>query len=534
VFLQNKPITHLRYVTSRTILKELVKVTEIRKTNSLVIVALFRVFLFIALSFQCAVAFGQDYYLNALPSPAVISPGGTASLVVSVNSMGGFTGTVNLSLSGLPAGITGSVSPSSLVAPGMAIVSLAASSGAMPGDFNFQVNGNSGGLSHRESAALSIATAPPIRYTYDAVGRLTSVTNQVGQGAIYSYDAVGNLLSISPHSVGQLSVTAFWPTSGLPGTTVAIVGSGFSTTPAQNTVHFNGTPGVVLSCTSTAIITRVPVNASSGPITVTSGGLSGTSINNFNVNSPTWTNTGINGASGSVTYANGVYTVQNQGASLGGTSDGLQFGYTPLVGDGTIVARMTGFGAASNSDAGIMLRTGPTPTAAMVYVGIENWLASMKWRTDTGQAVQVWPPSGTSAPSVATPYWLRLVRTGSTITASISANGVDWTQIGSPQTLNIVPGSTMYAGVMVAGVWGYSPVTATFDNVTVSPAADFYLTAFPTTWTLTAAGQTSSYALGIGALNGFNGTVNVSVTGLPAGANVNVNPPNLWDRERRI
>ena len=63
---------------------------------------------------------------------------------------------------------------------------------------------------------------------------------------------------------------------------------------------------------------------------------------------------------------------------FGGISDSIQFAYTPLVGDGTIVARWTGAQQQNGSTRyGVMIREGPTPTAAMAFldiVGAQNFV----------------------------------------------------------------------------------------------------------------------------------------------------------------
>jgi uncharacterized delta-60 repeat protein len=64
------------------------------------------------------------------------------------------------------------------------------------------------------------------------------------------------------------SISSFAPTSGPPGTAVAIVGSNFA---GANSVRFNGTvqPSYTVDPTGTLITTRVPSGATSGPILVT-------------------------------------------------------------------------------------------------------------------------------------------------------------------------------------------------------------------------------------------------------------------------
>ena len=71
---------------------------------------------------------------------------------------------------------------------------------------------------------------------YDDAGRLIAVIDPSGDVARYSYDALGNLLSISRSSASTVSVIHFTPGRGPIGTVVTIYGTGFSTTPSQNTV----------------------------------------------------------------------------------------------------------------------------------------------------------------------------------------------------------------------------------------------------------------------------------------------------------
>jgi hypothetical protein len=64
---------------------------------------------------------------------------------------------------------------------------------------------------------------------------------------------------------------------------VIITGTNFNTTPSDNTVVFNGTPAIETISTPTQIVTTVPVGAITGPITVTVGGFSAKTTNNFTV-----------------------------------------------------------------------------------------------------------------------------------------------------------------------------------------------------------------------------------------------------------
>ena len=54
---------------------------------------------------------GQDFTLSATPSSRSVNPGGSTSYTVSAGALNGFSGSVSLGVSGLPAGATASFNP---------------------------------------------------------------------------------------------------------------------------------------------------------------------------------------------------------------------------------------------------------------------------------------------------------------------------------------------------------------------------------------------------------------------------------------
>ncbi len=114
-----------------------------------------------------------------------------------------------------------------------------------------------------------VQSAADTLYIYDELGRLVAVINAAGDAAIYGYDDVGNLLSISHKSASEVSIIEFTPNSGPVGSSVTIYGTGFSLTPSQNAVSFNGFSAAITSVAANQIIATVPAQATTGPITVT-------------------------------------------------------------------------------------------------------------------------------------------------------------------------------------------------------------------------------------------------------------------------
>jgi YD repeat-containing protein len=122
-----------------------------------------------------------------------------------------------------------------------------------------------------------------VTYVYDELGRLVGVIDPSSDTAVYSYDAVGNLLGIARYASSTVSIIDFQPKSGPTGTVVTIQGTGFSATPANNTVTFNGVAATVTSATGTSLVVPVPAGATTGAIGVTTPAGSVTSSGAFTV-----------------------------------------------------------------------------------------------------------------------------------------------------------------------------------------------------------------------------------------------------------
>ncbi|EME63435.1 metallophosphoesterase [Amycolatopsis decaplanina] len=102
------------------------------------------------------------FSVGTSPSSVSVKPGGTASVTVNVGSTGGFTAGTALSVSGLPSGVTGTISPSSVTPPanGTATATLTlTASDAASGSATATVTGTSGSVSHTANVSVSVGSA---------------------------------------------------------------------------------------------------------------------------------------------------------------------------------------------------------------------------------------------------------------------------------------------------------------------------------------------------------------------------------------
>jgi hypothetical protein len=164
---------------------------------------------------------------------------------------------------------------------------------------------------------------------------------------------------------------------------------------------------------------------------------------------------------GSASYTSGAFTLSGSGADIGDTTDAFHFVYQPLIGDGTMIARVTDM---TNTDSwaavGVMIRENLDANArqAMVAVTPRHGVAFQRRLRTGGGSYH------TAGTSVGTPYWVKLVRTGNNFTAYQSADGSKWVPISSA-TIDMAIG--VYIGLAVTSHNNNTLNTVKLDNVSV-------------------------------------------------------------------
>ena len=99
----------------------------------------------------------QDFTLAVSPTSATVKRNGQASITVLVGSVGGSSGAVSLSVSGLPSRVTASFTTNPVTPGGQSILVLTAARNAATGRFTITIKGAGGGKTHTATASLTIA-----------------------------------------------------------------------------------------------------------------------------------------------------------------------------------------------------------------------------------------------------------------------------------------------------------------------------------------------------------------------------------------
>jgi hypothetical protein len=100
---------------------------------------------------------GPNFSLSASPSSLSVTQGTSGSSTITVTPSGGFTGSVSLSTSALPSGVTASFGTNPTT--GTSVLTFTASATATTGTSSITITGTSGTLSHTTSISLTIAAS---------------------------------------------------------------------------------------------------------------------------------------------------------------------------------------------------------------------------------------------------------------------------------------------------------------------------------------------------------------------------------------
>ncbi|MFF8271609.1 M28 family peptidase [Streptomyces sp. NPDC016562] len=97
----------------------------------------------------------QDFSIGVSPSAGSTAPGGSTSATVNTSTVSGAAQTVALSVSGAPAGVSATLSPTSVQSGSSSALSVQVGAGTLPGTYTLTVTG-SGTVSHTTTYTLTV------------------------------------------------------------------------------------------------------------------------------------------------------------------------------------------------------------------------------------------------------------------------------------------------------------------------------------------------------------------------------------------
>jgi hypothetical protein len=222
-----------------------------------------------------------DFSLSASPSSLSVTQGSSGSSTITITPSGGFTGSVTLSASGLPAGVTAGFGTNP--ATSSSVLTLTASSTATTGTATVTITGTSGSLTHTTTVSLTVTAPAQPNFTLSASpSSLTVKQGTSGTSTITVTDQNGFTGSVSLSTSALPSgVTASFGVNPTTSTSVLTFTASSTATTGTSTITVTGTSGTLTHTTtisltiSSAAPTQLIVNPGfengSSPWTLTAG-----------------------------------------------------------------------------------------------------------------------------------------------------------------------------------------------------------------------------------------------------------------------
>lgn len=234
---------------------------------------------------------------------------------------------------------------------------------------------------------------------------------------------------------------------------------------SAQTINFSSTPRLGLAATShdnTALstVTFDNVNITQLPI-----------LSSADIGSPL--PAGSMSCTNTYNEATATYTVNGGGTDIWDASDKFQFASQTLTGtSATAIVRVTSLSNTNSwSKTGLMFRDSSAAGSifADVLITPSNGLV-FQWRATTNGTATGATVTTVPAPTASNPVWLKLVKSGSNISAYYAtgtATPSSWTQVSTTRTVTFSGNSCLAGLALTSHAWG-SLCTATLDNLSLT------------------------------------------------------------------
>lgn len=206
-----------------------------------------------------------DFTIQGSPTSVAVTAPGSATFTVTTGSQNGFTGSVNLAISGLPTGASAIFGTNPIAGGGNSLVTVSVPASTTPGNYLLTVNGTSGSLIHSTQVNLSVTapdfsiSATPSTQTVTAGG---NTTYTVSTSALNGFTGS---VSLGTSGLPTGATASFSPASISGSATATLTISTLSSTPAATyTITITGISSNINH--STAVL--LTVNAPTGSVTI--------------------------------------------------------------------------------------------------------------------------------------------------------------------------------------------------------------------------------------------------------------------------
>ena len=231
---------------------------------------------------ETAVAAGPNFSLSAAPGTLSVVQGTNLPSTITVNPTGGFSGSVSLTASGLPTGVTASFNPATTTST--STLTLTASSSATTGPATITITGTSGSTVQTTTIALTVAA--PANFSLSAAPGTLSIVQGANSPSTITVNPTGGFSgSVSLTASGLPSgVTASFNPATTTSTSALTLTANSSATTGPATITITGTSGSLVQTTTLNLTVTAPgtYSISAGtpsPATISPGGSATVTLN---------------------------------------------------------------------------------------------------------------------------------------------------------------------------------------------------------------------------------------------------------------
>ena len=193
----------------------------------------------------------SGFTLAASPASLTIARGSSATDTITVTDTGSFTGSVTLSASGLPSGVTAAFATNPTTSS--SVVTFAASSTATSGTSTVTITGTSGSTTASTTVSLAIGACDASGLTLTASASALSVTQGSSNTDTITVTSCGTATTTLSASNLPSGVSATFGTNPTTGTSVVTFAASSTATTGTSTVTVTGTSGSVTANTTIAL-----------------------------------------------------------------------------------------------------------------------------------------------------------------------------------------------------------------------------------------------------------------------------------------
>lgn len=346
-----------------------------------------------------------NFSLSSSVSSLAMSQSGSGTSTITVTPSSGFTGSVSLSASGLPSGVTALFSPSSTT--GTSTLTLKASSTAATGAATITVTGTSGSLTHTATFSLQVnASATTSSPNFTLTSSLSSATLSAGQTAtptITLTPSGGFNGSVSLAQSGcPTGVIAWFNSNSITGSTTFNIEANSTAKAGTATITVTGTSGSITH-TATIAVTIGGSTATPAPSFTLSAGSSSASVTQGASTTSSITVTPSNGFTSSVALSasglpSGVTASFSPSSTTGSSTLTLTASSSAAVGTSTVTITGTSESTSHTTTISLQVNAAKTNTTN-APTGTANFTLSSNVSRVSLSAGQTSTPTITVTPS---------------------------------------------------------------------------------------------------------------------------------------